>query len=176
MATQSPEVKLPGKVFRKKNRWWWTVQLPGEKRPRSRALKPEGSRVATTDRRQAQKIAFAMWEQAVRADTEAKIKTQESVKIQRLKAKFQAQAKALTQLMNKAKAQAKTEASARAKIETELSRLRARPQRTTACHCCGRAATPQTLQQIDSGQRLCTTCLEALRREIRDQQGRRGSA
>ena len=74
MATQSPEVKLPGKLFRKKSRWWWTVQLPGEARPRSRALKPEGSRVATTDRRQAQEIAFAMWEQAVRTETEAKVK------------------------------------------------------------------------------------------------------
>lgn len=167
MTNESPSVRLPGRLFRKGSRWWWRVQLPGETSPRSRALKPEGSRAATTDRHSAEEIAFAMWQDAIRAEAEARIKAQEAAKAQRLKTRFQAETKALTELMESTKAKAKAEAATRAKLEAELNRLRNQVSRRSACECCGRQVPEHDLRPIDSGQRLCPTCLDALRKETR---------
>lgn len=173
MANVSPQVKLPGRMFRKKNRWWWQVQLPGEERPRSRALKPEGSRVATTDRAAAQEIAFAMWQEAVQAEAETRVKEQQAAKAQQLKAKLRERAKALEELMEKTRAKAKAEAAARAKLEAELKRLRKETPRTAPCECCARQTPERDLHRIDSGQRLCRACLQALRKEKLRQDAKR---
>ncbi len=63
--TQSQRSKLPGSIYKNKNRWWWKVQLPGEDRLKARPLKPVGSRFATTDRSVAEEVALELWEQAI---------------------------------------------------------------------------------------------------------------
>jgi len=173
MANESPQVKLPGRMFRKKTRWWWHVQLPGEKAPRSRALKPPESRVATTDRRAAQEIALALWQDAIRAEAAARVKEREATKAQQLRAKLRESTKALTQLMDSTKAQAKAEATARAQLEAELKTLKRKVPKTAACHCCGGAVPQGALQRIDSGQRLCPTCLAAFRKEEQREEAKR---
>jgi hypothetical protein len=173
MANESPQVKLPGRMFRKKTRWWWKVQLPGETKTYSRALKPEGSRTATTDRATAQEIAFAMWQDAVRAEAERRIKHQQAAKAQQLRTKLRERAKALEELMEKAKAKAKAEAAARAKLEAELKRLRKKDQQTVPCECCRHEHPEGDLHQIDSGQRLCRNCRQALEKEKLRQEAKR---
>ena len=52
MARKRPQhssVNLPGSLYQRNGRWWWKVQLPGEKKTKARPLKPIGSRYATTD-------------------------------------------------------------------------------------------------------------------------------
>jgi hypothetical protein len=173
MANESPQVKLPGRIFRKGSRWWWNVQLPGEGGPRSRALKPEGSRLGTTDRRSAAQIALTMWQDAIRAENAAKIKAQEAAKALRLKTQFYEKKKALTKQLEDAEARAKAEATARAKLEAELDSLRNQVPRTAACECCGQRVPERDLRRIDSGQRLCRTCLDALHREAQRQEAKR---
>jgi ElaB/YqjD/DUF883 family membrane-anchored ribosome-binding protein len=151
----------------------WKVQLPGEEKPRSRALKPEGSRTATTDRATAQEIAFALWQNAVRAETEKRIKERQAAKEQQLKAKLRERAQALEELMEKAKTKAKAEAAARAKLEAELKLLRKKGQPMASCECC-RAQSPENdLRRIDSGQRLCPACRQALEKEKLRQEAKR---
>ncbi|MHC4538665.1 MAG: tyrosine-type recombinase/integrase [Planctomycetota bacterium] len=58
-------IKIPGTVYRNKNRWWWKVKLPGEIKAKARPLKPAGSRFATTDRNVAQEVAREIWERTV---------------------------------------------------------------------------------------------------------------
>jgi len=173
MANESPQVKLPGRMFRKKTRWWWQVQLPGEVKPRSRALKPEGSRTATTERTTAQEIAFAMWQDALRAEAEKRIKERHAARTQQLRAKLRDSSKALEELMEKAKVKAKAEAAARAKLEAELKLLRKKQQQTAPCECCHRRSAAGDLHRIDSGQRLCSTCRQALEKEKLRQQAKR---
>ena len=74
MANISPQITLPGSMYRKNKRWWWRVQLPGESSTKARALKPEGSRCATTDRKLAEEVAREMWLNARDAEAEAIIK------------------------------------------------------------------------------------------------------
>jgi len=173
MANESPQVKLPGRMFRKKTRWWWQVQLPGEQAPRSRALKPPDSRVATTDRRAAQEIALALWQDAIRAEAETRVKEREAAKAQRLRAKLRESTKALAQLMTSAKAKAKAEAAARAKLEAELKALKHKVPQTAPCQCCRRDVPPRELRRIDSGQRLCLRCVAAFRKEEQRQEAKR---
>ena len=173
MTNESPQVHLPGRIFRRGSRWWWKVQLPGEARPRGRALKPEGARLATTDRRAAQEIAFAMWQEAIRTETEARMKMQEAAKVQQLRAKLEEKSKALANLMDRARARVKAETAARAKLEAELNRLRSQIPRTVACECCGRHVLEHHLHRIDSGQRLCRTCWDALVKEEQRQEAKR---
>lgn len=173
MANESPQVKLPGRIFRKKARWWWHVQLPGEEAPRSRALKPQDARVATTDRRVAQEIALALWQDAIRAEAEARVKEREAAKSQRLRAKLRESTKALAQLMDSAGAKAKAEAAARAKLEAELKTLKRQVPQTVSCQCCGTEVSQRALQRIDSGQRLCPACLAAFRAEEQRQEAKR---
>ncbi|MHC5214192.1 MAG: tyrosine-type recombinase/integrase, partial [Planctomycetota bacterium] len=52
MARKQPSQRntnLPGSLYQRNRRWWWKVQLPGEKKPKAIPLKPVGSRYATTD-------------------------------------------------------------------------------------------------------------------------------
>ena len=65
MATGKRKSKLPGSIYKNKNRWWWKVRLPGEHKPIARPLRPVGSRFATTDRSVAEEVAREIWERAV---------------------------------------------------------------------------------------------------------------
>lgn len=63
MAKRKP--KLPGSIYRNKNRWWWKIKLPGEDKMRARPLKPTGAKFATRDRNVAEQVAQDIWQQAV---------------------------------------------------------------------------------------------------------------
>jgi len=39
---------IPGSFYKRNGRWWWKVQLPGDKYPKALALKPYGVRYAIT--------------------------------------------------------------------------------------------------------------------------------
>jgi len=79
------KVQLPGTFFCRNQRWWWRVRLPGENRVRSRSLRPDGARCGTKNRKTAEALAFDLWQQALVAETEARI---------RLEARHQSQEKA----------------------------------------------------------------------------------
>jgi hypothetical protein len=79
------KVKLPGTFFRRKQRWWWRVRLPGEDRMKSRSLRPDGDQCGTKSRETAVTLAFDLWQQALVAETEARLK---------LESRYQAQEKA----------------------------------------------------------------------------------
>jgi len=68
---ESFKVSLPGSLYRKNNRWWWKVKLPGESRIKARSLKPRGAQSATTELEEAEELARAMWESAIRSEVEA---------------------------------------------------------------------------------------------------------
>jgi multidrug efflux pump subunit AcrA (membrane-fusion protein) len=169
MPNESPQVNLPGRMYRKKTRWWWNVQLPGEDKARARALKPEGSRAATTEEQEAAEIALAMWQAAVRAEEAARVKAEEAAKAQRVRARFQERAKELTDMVEQANARARAEASARAQLEAELEQIRQKPECAIACECCGRLTSADEIHRIDSGQQLCRSCVDALREATRRQ-------
>ncbi len=158
-----PQAKLPGRLYRKQSRWWWTVQLPGEKSSRSRAMKPEGSRCATTDRQLAEEIAFHLWQEAVRAEAEALARAEQVVRMQRLRLYFREKLKTLRDVIARAEARAEAETAERQKLEVKLNSLQNRLTQMASCECCGRSVPESELQPIDSGQRLCRCCLDGLR-------------
>lgn len=69
MKTKQARVSLPGEMYRKRDRWWWKVRLPGENRLRARSLRPLGASAGTTSRRVAEEVALAMWEAASVAES-----------------------------------------------------------------------------------------------------------
>ena len=76
MATSHKEaarVTLPGRMFQKQGRWWWSVQLPGEARCRARGLRAPNERTATSDRGTAEAAALELWQAAVREEVQAEI-------------------------------------------------------------------------------------------------------
>ncbi len=165
---ESPQATLPGRLFRKQTRWWWSVQLPGEKSTRSRALKPDGARCATTDRQLAEEIAFRLWQEAVRAEAVAAAMAQEATRMQRLRLHFREKTRTLKDLIATAEARAEAETAGRLQLQARLNNLRDPPQ-TAVCECCGRSALQSELQAIDSGQRLCRRCLDDLRQATQQQ-------
>lgn len=74
------KVSLPGSLYRKNNRWWWKVKLPGESRIKARGLKPKGAQFATTELEEAEELALGMWESAIRSEVEARAKASEKAK------------------------------------------------------------------------------------------------
>jgi integrase len=56
---------VPGSLYQRNSRWWWKVQLPGEKKCKNRPLKPVGARFATSDFSVACEVAENLWQQAV---------------------------------------------------------------------------------------------------------------
>ena len=80
MAEELFKVSLPGSLYRKNNRWWWKVKLPGESRIKARGLKPKGARFATTELEEAEELARVMWESAIRSEVEARAKASEKAK------------------------------------------------------------------------------------------------
>jgi len=168
-ANESPHVKLPGRLYRKQARWWWNVQLPGEKSSRNRALKPERSRCATADRQVAEEIAFHLWQEAVRTQAKAAARAERAARMQGLRLHFQEKLKALRDLIASAEARAEAQAAERLKLEVKLNSLRNQLTQMASCECCGRSVPQSELQPIDSGQRLCRSCLDDLRRAMQRQ-------
>lgn len=157
-------VTLPGKAYRRGNRWWWRVKLPGEDKARARALKAEGVKAATSDEAEAERIAFEMWEQAVWEQAQKKARIESSETIERLKAQFLDKVRHFTGIVQDATSKAEAEGQARAEAEARLEELTRHTQvKTQACECCGATDIPAvTLQRIDSGQLLCPACMAAL--------------
>ncbi len=164
-----PHATLPGRLYRKQSRWWWSVQLPGDKASRSRALKPEGSRCATTDRQLAEEIALHVWQEAVRAEAKADASTEQAVRMQRLRLHFREKLKTLRDVIARVEARAEAEAAERLKLEVTLNSLRNQLTQMAPCECCGRSVPESELQPIDSGQPLCRDCLDGLRQAARRQ-------
>ncbi len=79
------QVQLPGTFFCRNQRWWWRVRLPGEDRVKSRSLRPDGAQWGTKRRKEAETVAFDLWQQALIAETEARV---------RLDTRYQSQEKA----------------------------------------------------------------------------------
>jgi len=182
MGEESRKVALPGRIYQKKKRWWWNVRLPGEQKAKARALKPAGSRLATTEREVAEEIALEMWQLAIRGEIEAKVKAEAEQKIRscteeiekvkteaaetiaRLKAEFEEKVRTYSEAVARAEEKAKAEAEARAQVEAKLNEVLAEPTATGACECCGREDVPENdLARIDSGQMLCPDCIKQLR-------------
>lgn len=123
MEGQVLRVTLPGKLFRRGDRWWWSVKLPGEDKARSRPLKPKGAKVAVSDSETAEKIALEMWEQAIREQAQRQIVAESSQKVAALKAQFLDRVRHFTEVVERATAKAEAEARARAEAEAELRRI-----------------------------------------------------
>jgi len=164
-----PHAKLPGRLYRKQSRWWWNVQLPGDKSSRSRALRPEGSRCATTDRQLAEEIAFHLWQEAVQGHALAAARAEQAVRMQRLRLHFRQKLKALRDVITRAEARAEAETAERLRLEVRLNGLRNQLTQMASCECCGRSVLQSELQPIDSGQRLCRGCLDGLHQVVHRQ-------
>lgn len=185
MARKSYKVTLPGSIYQRNKRWRWRVRLPGESKVRVRALKPEGSRFATGDFEEAQEIALAMWESAIRAEARrkakvgakeiAKVKAEMAEAVARIKAEVvdmidsaktecEGELRLSAEALARAQEKAKVESEKRARIEAKLNEVLSGSARTAACECCGRQDVPENeLAKIDSGQLLCPDCLRAMR-------------
>jgi len=135
MAKVLTSVTLPGSLYQKNGRWWWKVRLPGETKTRARALKPEGSRYATTDRQEAEEVAREMWRLAIEAEMEAKLGPQQQDKaehsiakirakageeIAKVKAECEKKTKSCEHALARAEEKAKTQAEARLRAEVAL--------------------------------------------------------
>ena len=76
---------------------------------------------------------------------------------------------ALKDMIGSAEARAEAESAARAKLQAQLDDLRNQTPPTAPCECCGSRIPDDQLQRIDSGQRLCASCLDMLRQAARRQ-------
>ena len=136
-AGESPQMELPGTLYQRGTRWWWRVRLPGEDKSRARALKPAGSRTATTDGDLAREIAREMWRLA--EATEASEASKVSPDVEAIP-------------------------SGLAEVEDGPIEVQPRLAKTAVCECCGsNHLLHDELVRIDSGQLLCAACLAELR-------------
>jgi len=131
MAQSPARVTLPGSLYQKNGRWWWKVELPGEDNPKARALKPAGSRCATTDHQEAEEVAREMWRLAVESEAETRIKARARTQAEKANEKIRAEAavaieKAQAECEKKIKKSRRAVARAenKAKVQAE-ARLRA---------------------------------------------------
>lgn len=120
---EGPNIALPGEFYQRADRWWWRVKLPGENRAKARPLKPDGAKTAAADRETAARIAFEMWEQAVREHAVRQIRLESTEKIERLKAQFLDKVRYFTELVETANAKIEAETKARAEAEAKLARM-----------------------------------------------------
>ncbi len=72
-STDKARTTLPGRMFEKAGRWWWSVRLPGEARCRARALRGPEDRTAARDRATAEAAALTLWQEAIVRETRADI-------------------------------------------------------------------------------------------------------
>ncbi|UCD51206.1 MAG: hypothetical protein JSW27_00970 [Phycisphaerales bacterium] len=164
MNGQPLKVSLPGAAYQRGQRWWWRVKLPGEDKPRARALKPEGQKAATKDLQTAAKVAFKLWERAVEEEAQRRVRIDADEKISRLKAKFLQKMHDVSQLVNGLADKEGTGVQERVDGNVLAAGSSYETEETGICDCCGTRDVPVTsLQAIDSGQSLCPDCLTALR-------------
>jgi len=165
MNGQPLQVSLPGTAYQRGERWWWRVKLPGEDKPRARALKPEGEKAATKNRQTAAEVAFKLWERAVEEEAQRRVRIDADEKISRLKAKFLHKMHDVSQVVNRLSANGGARDAGEANGDIPAPGPPCDSEETGTCGCCGMCDVPVTsLQAIDSGQSLCPDCLTALKR------------
>jgi hypothetical protein len=120
---EGPRIALPGEFYQREDRWWWRVKLPGEDRAKARPLKPEDAKEAVADPEAAGRIAFEMWEHAVRENAVRQISLESTEKIERLKAQFLDKVRHFTELVETANAKIEAETKARAEAEAKLAQM-----------------------------------------------------
>ena len=173
MKGQPLKVSLPGTAYQRRERWWWRVRLPGEDRVRARALKPPGQRAATRDRGTAAKVAFELWEQAVRCEAERQTRQDADDRVARLKAKFLQKMQDVSQVVDRLSVTGESEVRAKGPSIATATGLAVGADATGCCGCCGASDVPiAQLRAIDSGQLLCPTCLAQLKAAARASRSR----
>ncbi len=120
---QSLKIALPGRIYQRGTRWWWCTELPGDDKPKARPLKAKGDKAATEDRKQAEEIAFEMWEQAVRDIAQRQVRSDAEQKVARLKAQFLEKIRDFTQVIERTTAKLEAEKQARIEAEAKLQGL-----------------------------------------------------
>jgi len=84
--------------------------------------------------------------------------------VDRAKAQCEEKLAVSEQNVARAQEQARAESEKRALAEARLEELLSGAAKTGTCDCCGKEDIPEDqLSGIDSGQILCSDCLEALR-------------
>jgi hypothetical protein len=122
-SAEGPRIALPGAFCLRANRWWWRVKLPGEDKAKARPLMPDGEKTATADRETAERIAFEMWEHAVRENAVRQVQLESTEKIERLKAQFLDKVRHFTELVETANAKIEAQTKARAEAEAKLAQM-----------------------------------------------------
>jgi hypothetical protein len=117
---QAPRAPLPGELYRRADRWWWRVKLPGEDKAKARPLKLDGAKADADVRETAERIAFEMWERAVEENVARQVKIDSTEKIERLKAQFLDKVRHFAELVETANAKMEAEAKARVEAEEKL--------------------------------------------------------
>lgn len=164
MKEQPLKVSLPGTAYQRGQSWWWRVKLPGEDRPRARALKPNGQKTTTKDFRTAAKVAFELWEQAVREDARKRVRVDADEKIARLKAKFLQKMHDVSQVANRLSDGDGAEVREKVNGNVQPTTGSCDAEGRVMCGCCeSRDVPPAALRPIDSGQLLCPECLAELK-------------
>lgn len=164
MKGQPFQVSLPGTAYQRGQCWWWYVKLPGEDRPRARALKPKGQKTTTKDLQTAAQVAFELWEQAVRDDAQRRVRIDADEKIARLKAKFLQKMHDVSQVVNRLPGRDGVEVGEKATGNVQPTTGSCDVEVTMMCGCCeSRDVPPTALRPIDSGQLLCPACLAELK-------------
>ena len=173
MKGQSLKVSLPGTAYQRRERWWWRVRLPGEDRVRARALKPPGQRAATRDRATAAKVAFGLWEQAVRREVEQQVRQGTDDRVARLKAKFLQKMQDVSQVVDRLSVAGGSEVREKGQRRATTAGPSIGADATGCCGCCGSCDVPVAqLRVIDSGQSLCPTCLAQFKAAARASRSR----
>ena len=138
--------------------------MPGEDKPRARALKPKGQKTTTKDRETAAKVAFALWEQAVREDAREQVRTDTGEKIAILQTKLLQKMHDVSQVVNRLSEKDGVRGPGKANANVPPPGLSCDAKETGICDCCESHDVPfTTLQAIDSGQMLCPECLAELK-------------
>jgi len=127
-SSEGPRIALPGVFYLRADRWWWRVKLLGEDKAKARPLERNGAKAAADDRETAGKIAFEMWERAVRENAVRQITLESTEKIERLKAQFLDKVRHFTELVETANARIETETKARTEAEARLAQGAQRPE------------------------------------------------
>jgi chromosome segregation ATPase len=110
-------VTLPGSLYQKNGRWWWKVELPGEEKPKARALKPAGSRSATKDQQEAEEIAREIWRLAIKAQTGEKIRAEAADEIAAARAECEQKIKRYERALARAEKKARAQEEGRLRAE-----------------------------------------------------------
>lgn len=163
------EAELPGTFYQRGRRWWWRVQLPGEDKPRSRALRPAGSRVTTTDRKVAMEVASEWWWSASQGPAAEQRQTETSDDVGESSATSGQTVKSTWATERADEPRAQEQSPVRSPVPAAFADTAPPLAGTATCECCGKNhLLTSDVSRIDSGQLLCTDCLAELRRRARD--------